>query len=166
MHMLTGHFYAAAYGNHPAIVTDVQFDPTGTLLASTGKNGKVIVWDLASVRKLQTFRQYLPEPLLNPLYTVGFLPNGDVVAGSNASELFTWQRHTELPKWVTGRLEEPIQVMAIHPDGSLIATASRTTSDYGRFLGVVDTRIALWRVGDYDPVMFLAGHNDEIRDLS
>ncbi len=103
---------------HPGVFPFIDFSPTGELLASAG-SGKLVLWDVASGNKINTFESTLD---------FAFFPDGQQLAiVLNGVKLFDIRNPKQkievdtLPFDESYRVESWVCAVDISPDGKLIA---------------------------------------------
>jgi WD40 repeat protein len=124
----------------------IAFSPDGRKLASTGNNA-VHVWDVGS-----------GEPLAADLKghtgwvtALAWTPDGQILASGGAGGVILWNTRTWKPR---GRIDETAQVMALSPDGALLAIAYYQ-------------RLSLWDLESSRPVQAdLTGHSGSISAIA
>lgn len=138
---------------HTDRVWDVAFSADSQLLASSGDDGTIIVWDVASRTAITT--------IVNPqttatVYTVAFSPRGDILAaGDGDGEIIL--RNTN--SWQL--IGEPLRVhdfnvhsLVFSNDGSLLVS------------GGGDGKVVVWSVADRTPVRTFTGHINWVWDVA
>jgi WD40 repeat protein len=126
---------------HTAGVEEIDFSASGKFLASAGRDGRVVVWNVASHRVERVLREAGPS-----LFTVKFAPDDKLIAAGGAQDTIqVWD--TSRPKG--SELVKTLPViggsnrLAFKQDGSLLAVGSD-----GRY-------ISMWSVGSWDKVFQL-----------
>jgi WD40 repeat protein/serine/threonine protein kinase/DNA-binding SARP family transcriptional activator len=98
------------------------FNPTGTLLAESLWDGKVAVVDLRTRRRVAT----LPARNGSPASALAFFPDGRTLAtGGVNGNVTLW----DVASWSvaeTLRFADPVQWVAVSPDGQLLAAQTQT----------------------------------------
>jgi WD40 repeat protein len=120
--ILPGHFGSRVwYG-----VNSLAFDPTGSMLLSSGDDGIVRLWDIHAMKQIKQFDA--PDDVLG----VAFSPDGKLVAaaawgGGNKNSVLIWALET-------GKLLHKFQVpeepwaVSFSPDGKLLASNGNWSS--------------------------------------
>ena len=134
-------YLIATLEGHTDKVNSVSFSPDGALLASGAYNDTVILWDVATERRIATFS----EGIDGWVASVAFSPNGKILAIA-AYRLSLWdvaieQRIATLPGG------QPTSV-AFSPDGKKLA------------VGTWDRTVELWDVATRDRSATLEGHTE------
>jgi WD40 repeat protein len=105
-------------------VTGVAFSPDGNFLASSRREGTVILWDVQSGSEIHTFTGHI-----GPVWSVAFSPDGKILASggedrtvklwdvAGKSELYTF------PAFSTRTDAMRVSDVAFSPDGSILASA-------------------------------------------
>ena len=131
----------------PNGLRDIQFSPTGNLLAAGSGRGTARLWDAASGAEFATIQTSgtLPQVVFNR--------KGDLLfAATGSAGRLVKPDGTELKKLVGH--ERRITGAAFSPDGQLVATAS------------LDHTARIWSVKDGSTVAILKGHSDELTTVS
>ncbi|HQU47094.1 MAG TPA: DUF1080 domain-containing protein, partial [Pirellulales bacterium] len=137
---------------HTAAATRVAFHRTLPFLASAGKDGQVLLWNLETHAVQTTMHKFREE-----VWAIKFSPDGQSLAYANRN----WWGSMLFFKTLTGvQIGQPIKdfknpggavaIIAYSPDGRLFAA------------GQDDGTIRLWDVGqlrEIPPVSFGVGHN-------
>ena len=138
------------------IVYSVAFSPEGNLLAASGGDGRVRVWDI-----------FLNQPLLvldghsDTVHSVVFSPDGSLLASGSADKAVRlWRLPTadlgnEAPqsKILQGH-EEGVHALAFSPDGRILASAG------------ADNKICLWDAYSGLNLAVLGGHRDRVQSIA
>jgi WD40 repeat protein len=99
---------------HP--INGAALSPDGKTLAVGGRGG-ITTWDLASGKR----KTVLEGGVVN---SVAFLPDARLLlAGTNAAQVKVWRLVTGTGKWVTDEHDAPVMVVAVRPDGKVLASA-------------------------------------------
>ncbi|MCA1642932.1 MAG: protein kinase [Acidobacteria bacterium] len=123
---------------HTAAARQVAFSPDGRRLVSVGEDGRVIVWDFASRRRLATLTEHA-----GAVTTVGYSPDGRWFATGGADKTaVVWDASTFERVATLHDHTEAVTAAAFTPDGKYLATASCTP----------DERTVLWSVGRWEKV--------------
>lgn len=74
-----------SYEGHHATVMNAKYSPDGSKIVSASRDSTIIIWDVKSGRKIQTFSHH------SPFYYAAFNPDGQhVVSASNDKALRIW----------------------------------------------------------------------------
>jgi WD40 repeat protein/tetratricopeptide (TPR) repeat protein len=136
---------ASSLRGHSYPVSCVAFSPDGTRLASGSEEESLVLWDLASGRRLRTMKPSGDGAVA----AVCFSPKGDLVIAAcgpiqaeNTASIRVWNTETGREVSNLGRQFSPFP-LAVHPDGERLALA-RSRLEPG--VGYV-SEIHLWDVG-------------------
>lgn len=145
------HSELTAFQEHPGIVTDLQFSPTGDSLATTGVDNCIRFWDTASGRLKGTIEQQSTD-----YSCLAFIPGTDRIASTDQRVVRIWntENHSLLAQMEghTGR----IMALSVSNDASRLATAA----------GAGDHRVGLWDLHKNSLTAFLDGHQMGVRDVA
>jgi WD40 repeat protein len=136
------------------LVMDAAFSPDGKVVASTGLDQPVVIWDIGTMKELATFNADLSRDILH----ISFTPDGNkLVLGmgiAKAVTLWSWRKGTAT---VINRMHtDGVASLAISPDGKTLATGG----------GFNDHRVALWSMRTGMERTTLAGHRGLIYSLA
>ncbi|MFZ4790785.1 MAG: DUF4082 domain-containing protein [Candidatus Competibacteraceae bacterium] len=128
------------------------FSPGGQILASVGHKDQIILWDIASGKKVSIFSGKEDVAVAG----LSFSPDGLLLSSlGEDSQVTLWniasdQEHLVLPT----RIGSGITDFVFAPDGRILASASK------------DGGIALWNVATGQAVKTLAGHTDTVTGIA
>ena len=140
----------AILGEHQRAVSNVVFNPLGSILATTAGN-KAFMWDVRSGDKLQAL-----EGHKGSIETLAFSPDGEMLAtGSQDYTIRLWD--VLLGKVIRliegGADSQAVQSVSFSPDGLVLASASGDNA-------------YLWDVDTGRQLNVFKGHSDRIRRIS
>jgi WD40 repeat protein len=126
---------------HTQGVEEIDFDPSGKFLATAGRDGRVVIWNVAARAVERVLRDDGPA-----LFTIKFAPNGKLVAGGGAQgTIQVWDidrpKGSELIKALP--LIGGANRLAFKHDGSVLAVGSD-----GRY-------ISMWSTASWDKIFEL-----------
>jgi WD40 repeat protein len=99
----------------------LAFSPDGSRLASSSVDGSILLWDVASHRRV-----FRPLAHSGEVYTGAFHPNGKMLAsGSSDQTIRIWNVDTGLPLGPPSRAPEAVYGVAFSPDGRRLASACK-----------------------------------------
>jgi len=144
-----GEYVAKNPGHHMRCLA-TAFSPDGRWLATGGKDRAVYVWEVATGKQVQGFRNLPGE-----VFGLAFDPvHRQLVAGLSNGDLYVWK----LDKWNLSK--------SIPAHSGAINGIAFTSS--GRFLvtGGADGRVHLWNTANWTKVdSLVGGHPDGVRSI-
>jgi WD40 repeat protein len=109
--------------NHGGKVLGVDFSPDNSLVATSGENAKVTVWNVNSGERTYS----LENP--SSVFSVAFQPGGTHLAAGMHNKIVIWD--TETREQIIGLLQiGDVNTVAFSNDGNLLATASSEGTIY------------------------------------
>ena len=127
----------------------ISFSPDGTLLADSGRDGRITLWDVASGKSVRS----LPHGTHNDVHDIQFSPDGKLlvsVGTDYAVRLWEISSGQVLQTMMHGN---GLYGVAFSPDGKLVASAG------------CDRTVKLWDVASGRMVKSL-GHGDEVTSVA
>ncbi len=131
----------------------MSFSSDGSLLASSGDDGSVVVWDIAARTEITTINN--PDSTA-AVYTVAFSPRGDILAtGDGDGEILLRSTNTWHPidKPLRGH-DFNVHSLVFSKDGSLLVS------------GGGDGKVIIWSVESRRPIRTFVGHTSWIWDVA
>jgi eukaryotic-like serine/threonine-protein kinase len=112
-------------------LTSLSVSPTGDILATGDKSGRLRVWDMANGEIRATYNLHGPA-----IRAVAFSPDGKTLAtGSDDSLVRLWDVATLEPFYALDGHDKRVNSVAFSPDGSMLASVSH------------DGEVHIWRTG-------------------
>jgi WD40 repeat protein len=150
------------FKGHVGGLLSLAFSPDGSRMASGGKNGDVMLWDLVTgdlVRSLEAKSKPGEDSPLrqvsNAVTAVAFSPDGKLLlsAGHEGTKMYLWNASSGRPvrSW---EAQPQIAALAFSADGTLVAS------------GGADSHIHLWEVATGRLVHTFAGHAGRVTALA
>ncbi|MGD1714701.1 AAA-like domain-containing protein [Dapis sp. BLCC M172] len=133
---------------HKDGVSSVCFNPSGTLIASAGRDNSLKLWSISG-KELKTFTGHSDR-----IYSICFHPDGEILASAGAdTTIKLWGIDgTELQSFTTGHTDL-LNSVSFSPDGQTLASGS------------FDKTIKLWSL-DGRELQTLIGHKNRVSSIS
>jgi WD40 repeat protein len=125
------------FSGHGAGTDAVAFHPSEQVLASAGKDRRLILWDSKTGAELHTF-----SDIDSPLQSAAFSPDGRWIAAGGGRELILWDVQTRKRAAVPDHPLSNVYVVAFDPTG--------------RYFAALGTGLAVWRIERSDDVLDLS----------
>jgi WD40 repeat protein len=135
---------------HTSCVNSVSLSPDGQHLASASEDESLIVWSLATNKKLFELSDHSANVL-----SVSFSPDGKFLASSSEDKTIKiWDFSTEAIDCTLNGHSDTVWCVAFSPNGKLLASGSS------------DKLVKLWNFQQRTEAFALAGHSDAIGAVS
>jgi WD40 repeat protein len=136
---------------HDDAVLSVRFNTDGSLLASSDSQGVIIVWNVKTAKKINSFRG---SP--NRIHDIFFHPSEQYLAGiSDDNKVYMWDPITGKPlETLVGEKDAVYLSLSMSSNGKLLAT------------GTMDGKIHLWDITKNKLLACLKGHSKSVHSLA
>ena len=139
----------ALFTGHTAQIQNLAFSPDGKILASTGNDRTIRVWDTETGKQLLVLsdRRNLPA-------TLAFSPDGTTIAsGSRTGTVRMWDVATGEPLATLTGHTDTVEALAFSPDGKTLASTGK------------DLSIRLWDIDSEEHLSTFTGHKKPVKIL-
>ena len=131
-------------------VTAVAISPDGKTLATAGKDKSIRFFDLASGKRTNVIRH------VSEVWSLAYSGDGKTLAASDGDKnVVLWDADTLKEKATIGGFETPVAMLALSPDGSLLATFEDGTQN-----------ARIWETAPAKVRAVLEGHGDKINSIA
>jgi WD40 repeat protein len=131
-------------------VVATAISPDGKTLATAGKDKSIRFFDLATGKRTNVIRH------VSDVWSLAYSGDGKTLAASDGDKnVILWDADTLKEKATIGGFETPVAMLALSPDGSLLATFEDGTQN----AQIWDTATAKTRA-------ILEGHGDKINSIA
>ncbi|SFR29175.1 WD40 repeat [Lentzea waywayandensis] len=135
---------------HTAEVEALAFSPDGTVLASGGNDGRIVLWDVEHSRELAVLGE-----LGNALRDIAFTPDGrTLVTGDASGAVIFWDVAARQQSATLPGQRGAVRELALNGTGTLLAVAGS------------DTVITLWDTATREQVATLTGHTGPVNSVA
>ena len=148
--------YSVATGNELALLTghtaqihELVFSSDGKILASTGNDRTLRLWDTDTGQQLMVLSDGR-----NLSQSLAFSPDGTTIAGGQTDRIQIWNVATGDPLATLTGHTDTVEALTFSPDGDTLASASE------------DLSIRLWDIDSEEPLFTLTGHKKPIKVLA
>ncbi len=124
----------------------VAFSPDGTMLATSGQDASIDIWDAHTAKRIRTLRGDAEQ-----IYAVAFSPTGTTIAGAGwDGTVRIWDAVTGTPLLVLRGHQSFVRGVAYSPDGEHLASAAE------------DNSLKIWDLASGREVSTLNGHTNSV----
>ena len=142
--------FSSTLSEHTDQISDLEFSPNGSWLASGGSDDQIIIWSTDSWNDLYTLYDHS-----NPVTGLSFSPNSQfLVSGSSDGEIRVWSTSNWTESTLLSEETGPIKALAFSNNGNWLAAASGETGT-----------IKIWSTDGWIEFPGLAGDNKAITAL-
>ena len=137
---------------HTHWVTCLAFSPDSSMLASTGWDRRIILWDVASGEQINANNRYM-----DVVYSVCFSTDGQLLAAGSADPdqyLELWDAQSLDHRGSLRGHADSVRSVVFSPDGGLLASGSS------------DHTVKLWDVANRKLLVTLVGHTGSVTALA
>jgi hypothetical protein len=134
---------------HAAAVIGVALSPDSARLATSGKDNRARLWDLATGNAIRTFAGHQ-----STVWGIAFSPDGTLATGSHDQTARIWDPGTGATVHVLRGHVDSIYEVAFSPDGALLATGS------------ADLTARLWDSATGRPLRTFIGHESYVHGVT
>ncbi|MCU0446410.1 MAG: caspase family protein [Microscillaceae bacterium] len=144
---------------HQEYITDVSFNPSGNLIASSGgyaktQKGEILLWKIDQVEPIGKIKPALNDHS-QAINSIDFSPDGNfLVSASEDGTLKIWETYAGNERKDLTEPYTSLSRVRFSPDGKFIAGASK------------DKSIRLWEVGSGKRLFTFLGHFREVTALT
>jgi WD40 repeat protein len=131
-------------------VVATAISPDGKTLATAGKDKSIRFFDLASGKRINVIRH------VSDIWSLAYSGDGKTLAASDGDKnVILWDADSLKEKATIGDFETPVPMLALSPDGSLLATFEDGTQN-----------ARIWETATRKARAVLEGHGDKINSIA
>jgi WD40 repeat protein len=131
-------------------VVAVTISPDGKTLATAGKDKSIRFFDLATGKRTNVIRH------VSDIWSLAYSGDGKTLAASDGDKnVILWDADSLKEKATIGDFETPVPMLALSPDGSLLATFEDGTQN-----------ARIWETATRKVRAVLEGHGDKINSIA